>query len=57
VQLYDRRRRRPVQANVLTVLPGGRSRLERAVNVWKALFYARALIPTVVEGRAPSRAR
>lgn len=55
-QLCDRRTGRPMQATVLTGLPGGRGRLQRAINVWKALFHARALIPAVVEESAPSQA-
>ncbi len=55
VQLCDRRKRRPMEAIVLTGLPGGEGRLQRAIRVWKALFHARAIIPLLVEESAPPR--
>ena len=42
-----------VSSVVITAGPWGKARLERKLTEWKALFRARAVVPTVVEGAGP----
>ena len=52
VRLRHARTGRPAESVVLTGLPGGKGRLKRALDVWRALFHARALEPEIVEENA-----
>jgi len=47
--LYEVRTGRPQSTVVFTALPGGSARLQRTLDVWTALFKARALMPQVIE--------
>jgi len=54
IRLHDQRSGEPLQSVVVTGLPGGEARLERATKVWSALFRARALVPAIVKDAAAS---